>query len=549
MNESATHPEAPRGSTRASPVQRMGLVAPHYPPRARAARHVGGGGSARAQTRHGGRLPARPRAALLIACLLIGACTRALPEPPQAPLAIPGAWSTVVKADPGDGPSASPAPEQVRPADLARWWSHFGEPELDALVTATLAGNLELAGLRARVRALRVGVPIIAAAALPTVDVAGTGDLRRDDLFTGRFGIPAQTQATFLAGFDARWELDLFGGIDARTRAAGAQAEFADLTASDLALTLTAETVRQWLELRGLRVQQRILLARIDAERERVDLLRDRLRAGLVTEADLALVEAGLASLSAGLPPLAEAITRSGHRLSVLTGRAPGMLRLVDVRPGQELPSPPEVPDPGLPAELLGRRPDVRAALARLEASGALVAAAKADRWPRLMLFGLLASTGEESRTFNVGPGLVYALMPQIRLPLLAGGALGAEVERREAEREEARQYWGRVMLAALEDVEGALTGLRQGQARLTATREALDRARLAEALAAARERGGLEDHFPVLDARRRVWDLEDDESRTRVRLLTLTVALYKALGGGWSASSSPAEAPSNGAE
>jgi outer membrane protein TolC len=176
----------------------------------------------------------------------------------------------------------------------------------------------------------------------------------------------------------------------------------------------------------------------------------------------------------------------------------------------------------------------VRTALVRLVAAGARVDSARADRYPRLMLTGLLGMNGEESRSFSIGPGLIYQLLPRVSLPIFNAGALAAEVEGRRADEEVARRTWGQVMLRALEDVESALTGVSRERERLGATRRALEQARLAERLAAARERGGLEDYFPVLDARRRAWELEDAGMQSAVRLLTQTVALYKALGGGW---------------
>ncbi|HAZ61074.1 MAG TPA: hypothetical protein DCY89_05815 [Gammaproteobacteria bacterium] len=445
-------------------------------------------------------------------------CTSPHTARPEAPLAAPDAWAAELTA-------------RTR-ADISRWWQHFGEPELDALITATLTGNLDLAAARARVRTLRAQAEVTGSAARPALGVTGQGGRLRDDVFTGLFGIPDQSRTIYQTGFDASWEIDLFGGVAARTRAARAEADAAALGVEDLAISLTAETARQWLELRGQRERHRILLARIATERERATLLADRVRAGLSTDAELAVVQADLATLEAAIPPLAEVIDRTGYRLAVLGGQSPARVQLGEQ--AQRLPEAPVVPDPGLPAELLARRPDVRAAVLRLDATGARIDAARADRLPRFMLTGLIGARGDEGRTFSVGPGLIYQLLPQIRLPLLAGGGLKAQVEAREAEQEFARQRWGQVMLDALEDVEGALTGLTRERERLSAQRQALERARLAETLATARERGGLEDYFPVLDARRRTWELEEAEVQSNVRLLTQTVALYKALGGGW---------------
>jgi NodT family efflux transporter outer membrane factor (OMF) lipoprotein len=476
---------------------------------------------------HGAARKALPALPALLLCGCLGpAASR-----PESPLPTPEAWATPVQA-------------AVR-ADIAGWWAGFKDPELDALIAATLDGNLELAAARARVTALRARAVVAGSARLPVVGATGEGGLLRDDLFTGRFGLPDQERAGYQAGFDASWEIDLFGGIDARTRAAAADAEAAALSAADLAITLTAETARGWLELRGLRARLQILERRIQTEQERRGLLADRVRAGLATDAELAMVEADLATLESALPTLAEELARTRYALAVLTGRPPAAS--VVREPGDGLPAAPAIPEPGLPAELLARRPDVRTALVRLVAAGARVDSARADRYPRLMLTGLLGMNGEESRSFSIGPGLIYQLLPRVSLPIFNAGALAAEVEGRRADEEVARRTWGQVMLRALEDVESALTGVSRERERLGATRRALEQARLAERLAAARERGGLEDYFPVLDARRRAWELEDAGMQSAVRLLTQTVALYKALGGGWT--SGPESGPESGSE
>jgi outer membrane protein, multidrug efflux system len=464
--------------------------------------------------------PVRRSCALLaLTCLGLGGCFNPLAVRPDSPVEAPTAWASALDSE--------------ERAEIGQWWSRFGDPELDALVARTLAGNFDLAAARARVLALRAQASATGSASLPQVGAAAEGGLLRDDLLTGRFpGIPDQSRAFFQGGFDASWELDLFGGIAARSRAAEADAEVAALSAEDLAVTLTAETARHWLELRGNRERLRILNSRIATERERAHLLADRVRAGLATDSELAVVEADVATLEASVPVLEEAVARTGFRLAVLSGEPP--VAAQHIESGHVLPTPPVIPHPGLPAELLARRPDVRAAVLRLDAAGALIDAAEAERYPKVTLSGLLASNGEDSRTFSIGPGLVYQLLPRIRLPLFTGERLKAQVKAREAEQEVARQQWGQVMLIALEDVEGSLTGVARERERLEATRSALEQARLAVELAAARERGGLEDYFPVLDARRRVWELEDAETQSSVRLLTQTVALFKALGGGW---------------
>jgi outer membrane protein, multidrug efflux system len=451
-----------------------------------------------------------------------------VPEKPTAALEVPDHWQEAQVSDTGPGP------------ELSQWWVNFDEPELEALVQQTLEHNRNLAEARLRIRALRAAVRGSEAALQPSVDAAASGGLRRDDNQTGRFRIPDQQQSYYQSGFDARWELDLFGGLAAGVAASEAEAQAASFNADALQVTLAAETARLWFEHRGAQRRSAILEAQIAAERERVNLLEDRVRAGLAAESELAAVRADLASLETGLPPLAEAVARSRNQLALISGRAPVTLQLAV---SGELPAAPAIPAPGLPSRLLERRPDVRQAMVAVDAANARVGVARSALYPSFVISGALAAVGEESQSFSLGPGLLYALAPQIRLPLFNGGRLRAQVEARNAELEQSVVRWEQAMLTALEDVESALAGVGNEGRRLATAREAVRRARLSEQLAASRYEGGIGDYFPVLDARRQAWALEDGVAQSEIRQLTQMVALYKALGGGWDAEANAAEA------
>lgn len=451
----------------------------------------------------------------------LGACSQLTP-PPESARVVPAAWTAT-------------APGEIADAHLDRWWKIFGDPVLDGLVDATLTDNPDLVGARARLRAARAAARVSDARQLPDVGGSASLGVRRDEQQTELFRQRDATQSFFEAGFDASWELDVFGGVHAAQVAAAEDAAAAAFAAEAVQVTLAAEVAREYFGLRGAQARLAVADRNIALQEEALGLLRSRARAGLASELDVAKADTDLAGLRALRAPLVDAIAQSGHRLMVLSGRTPGGLAPALAVPAP-LPATPTWPDLGLPSDMLARRPDLRRARAAVLAANARVGVARADLFPKFTLSGLFAAAGETGPQIRLGPGLVFALAPSVRLPIFTAGRLRAQVEIRDAELESAVAAHDAVLLEALREVEGAASSAAQEGRRLVALDAAVASARRARALALSRQQSGVDDYFAVIDAQRALYGSEDLQAASATARMQHLVALYKALGGGWDA-------------
>lgn len=389
-----------------------------------------------------------------------------------------------------------------------RWWSVFGDAQLEQLIAEAAENNLDLEIAAARVREARAMRGITASRGKIQVDgnASAIYDDDRDDRADE-------------ARFDARWELDFFGGIRRETDAATAEIAAVEETRRDVVVTLIAEVARNYVELRGAQVRIDILDARIRALSETRDIIRERRRAGLVTELDVTRITGFIDDTAATRASLEHAANAAIHRLGVLTGREPDALR-DRLAPHADIPAAPQMLPDVVPGELLARRPDVRAAERQLEAAAARIDVARAQWYPRISLLGTAG------RNFTLGPALHW--------PLLSGGRIRSEIEAERARRDAAEAAWRQAVLRALEDVETALSAYRRDLEEREKLESAVAAEKLATKLASERYRAGLENFLVVLDAERTLREREDRLARTETSLALSTIALYKALGGGF---------------
>lgn len=445
-------------------------------------------------------------------------------------------------------PMDEPLVDEAQAAREARWWTLFGDPLLEELVERALAGNLDLAIAAQRIREARAGIAIVGGDARPSADL-GASALRRESSTSvagGEF-LPPDAASYHSVGFDARWELDLFGRTAREVEAAEAERDARIEDSRAVLLSVVAEVARNYVELRASQAELALVTRELASQRETVELVDARVRAGLEDELALARARALASGTAARLPDLARRVAAHGHALAVLLGEWPGELdeRLEGNADGVAagIPIPPERIAAGLPLELVRRRPDVRRSERDLAQASALSAMAVAELYPRVTL-GL--SIGQESehladlfdsdaRAFSFGPSLLT--------PLFHGGILRWAIRARDAQEEAARLAHERSVLEALRDVEDALVQWSRSRERLPSLETA--RAHQEEALRLARERytGGLEDFLGVLDAERGRLEAEAEEVRGRAAVTTSAIALYKALAGGWEEAESTAPA------
>lgn len=452
--------------------------------------------------------------ALSVAAIaLLQACSSTPPSAPTLTAPVPAAWQ-------GQRDAAGGAPLQ------AGWWRDFGDPVLDGLVAQALAHNTDLRAAAARVAEARALGDAQRAAGLPTLDF-GFGGSRSQQ-------VSAATGKPYLSTvgqpqFQAAYEVDLWGRVDALNQAADAQLVASEAARDSAALSVAATTAAGYVNLRALDarldVAQRTLAARDSA----LQLARSRQERGYTSALETQQSEAEYRATAAVIPQLQLAIRRQEHAINLLTGAAPGT-----VPRGAALTALQLAPWPatGLPSDLLRRRPDIAGAEAQLAASDAQWAAARAQLLPSLRLS---ASFGRISSTALTGdPFKLWSLGGSVLAPLFDGGRLRAQVSASDARREQALAGYEKAVLTAFGEVEDQLAGIDE-LARQSTEVEAQRRA-LQETLRVARNRyrEGYASHLDELDAQRNLFSAEQTALQLRADQLTARINLDRALGGGW---------------
>ena len=383
-------------------------------------------------------------------------------------------------------------------APVAAWWTTFGDPVLDALVDRAVRSNPGLQEAQARVREARALRGVVAADLSPTVDASGRASRSRTSENVA--GLPTHTTNLFQAGFDAAWEIDLFGGVRRSVEAADAEVAASVEDRRDVLVSLLAEVARNYVELRGSQRQAAIAASNVAAQRQTLELTRTRLTAGLATELDVARAEATTHTTAAAIPSLESEARRAIHALGVLLGQAPDALS-AELTPASPLVVPPPQVPAGLPSDLLRRRPDVRRAERRLAAATARIGAAQAGLLPK---FSLTAALG------------------------LSSDAVQA------AREEQAFAAYRTVVLSSLREVEDALVALSKERERRASLEAAVAASLRASELASQLWTAGRSDFLSVLQAERDVFAAQDALVLSDRRAASDLVALYKSLGGGW---------------
>lgn len=425
------------------------------------------------------------------------------------------------------------------PEELARWWTLFADPELTSLEERAIAANLDLKQAEARVRQARAARAVAASGLGPTVD-GGASYRRSRSPETERS--PAVTSSLYEAGFDASWELDLFGGVRR-----GVEAADADLAASIEArnavlVSLSAELATNYLSLRGLQEQLAIARRNLAAQTQSAELIRRRFAVGFVSKLDVSRAEALAATTASQIPLLESAARQTIYSISILLGTEPAAL-MAELGPAAALPAAPPLVPTGVPSELLRRRPDIRKAEAVLHASTARIGVAEADLFPRFTISGSLGLQNSDfSSTFNRASRF-WSFGPALNWRLFDLGSTRANIELKKAVREEDLLAYQQTLLTALQEVENALIASTKEEERQAALATAVSANRQAVELAQKLYAAGEGDFLAVLDAQRSLYVTEDSLSQSRRNLVTQLVALFKALGGGWQAGEQP-EAP-----
>jgi NodT family efflux transporter outer membrane factor (OMF) lipoprotein len=431
-------------------------------------------------------------------------------------------------------------------AELAAWWTAFGDPKLDELVNRAVAQNLDVEDAAARIREARAQERVAGAAALPTVDATGSVTRQRISEHaipappgsgpgggSGSFGLPGSEFTTWRVGFDASWEIDLFGRNQRSIEAAKARTGAAIWNLRDVQVSIAAEVASAYLRLRTLQQQIAIAEAEVERQQRAAQIVHARVRGGLVTGQDLEQQNSSLNAAIAAISPLKAQADAQIHKIGVLTGTSPEAL-IADLSPaGASSPAPPQVPA-GLPSDLLRRRPDIRAAERNLAAATADIGVATADLYPRFSLSAAPALVSTALATLLQWGSRSFTAGASVDWPIFNGGRTRANIEVTNARQEQALIAYRKTILTALQDVDDALSAVDNDKRQLANEGNALLSATRAEEIARTRYRGGLVTYSDVLQAQANRISLENQVAETKGALARDTVALYKALGGGW---------------
>lgn len=454
-------------------------------------------------------------------------------------------------AGPSSAGAVRPGAAFIRAADgtsiaaptVAQWWSALGDTTLDELERRALAANPNVQVAEARLKQARASLRLERANALPSANAQATylhAQLPGIDLGQSGGGGGGSTALNFYnVGFDASWEIDLFGGQRRKVEAARASIGAAEASVADAQVSLTAEVAQAYINLRDR--QQRIVLARDSAERQRamLALTRQREAAGTASALDVDRLQGLVEQSDAAILPLAAERDAYLNALAVLAGEAPGALDAI-LAEKRAVPLPPAEVAIGDPTALLQRRPDIRAAERQLAAATAKIGVAEAAKFPRLSFMGLIGIGGTKpGDIFDLGK-LSALAVPQLSWNFLDFGRNAARVGQAEGARDEAAAQYRGAVLGALRDAEDSLS--RYAARRQTAASAARSLAVASRTTTLMRQRfdAGTATLIDVLDAERQRVAAEQSLSQATAAMTADYVSIQKALGLGWTDASPP---------
>ncbi len=468
----------------------------------------------------------RPAVALPLIALSLSACSQtdeyARPKTP-----LPAAWNESARNESGDTRDRG-----VWPA--TDWWKQFHSPMLDAYMRLAETSNFDLAAAAARVRQADAQARISGAPLLPAVDAnAGVQRAQTPTQTPNNPNSRPVAKNSFTTSLSVSYELDFWGKNAAAVEAAEANAEASRFDRQTVALTVQASVASSYFNGLGLRDRLEAADANL-ANAERVlDAIKDRVRFGTATELDVAQQESVVANLRAAVPPLEQQLRQNANTLAVLVGWLPEQMRSDDGTLSTVV-----VPAvaPGLPSDLLQRRPDIQYAEAQLIAANADIGAARASLFPSVKL---TAEYGFESLALSTllhSNSVLFSLGSGIAQPIFHGGALRGERDYRQARYDELVQTYRKAVVSAFSDVENAVVANHKTAEEETAQKAAVDTAQRAYDIAMAQFSAGLIDITTLLNTQKTLFAAEDALAQARLGHIQAAVGLFKALGGGWRA-------------
>lgn len=446
-----------------------------------------------------------------LACAMTGCASHAPVAEPPPKVDLPAAWTAAETSKHQEWPDKN-------------WWQRFGSPELTRLVDEGQSSNLELAGALARVRQAEAEARIAGVSLLPAANFYSDAS-RAMPIGRGS----ASTSAG--SGVQVSYEVDFWGKNKASVASAEASLDANRFDRQTVALTVTSGIVSTYLQVLSLHDRLAVAREHVANAEHVLALVEAQQSAGAASPLDLARQRSAVAQQKSELPGLMQQEREAQAALAILLGKTP---QTFSVGPqGLDTVTLPEV-SPGLPSELLSRRPDIRRAEANLAAANANVAVARANLFPSINLTGAMGAQSSALLSLLNAPNLLANVSVSLMAPIFDGGRLKRERDLALARKQELVQVYRATVIAALSEVESALGQIHSldEQRRLKTTE--LEQARQAYDLSEIRYKVGAEDLMTVLDTQRALSDVQNDMGILKLKRLQATVSLYKALGGGW---------------
>ncbi len=457
---------------------------------------------------------------LLLELLLVG-CAAVGPDYVPPEVSTPKEWNTSL--------SGGLKGESVDPRTLAAWWSTFHDPVLTKLIDRAVAGNLDLRQAQARVREARARRGIAGANSFPTINSGGAVIKNRTSEATGG----GTANDLYIAGFDAAWELDVFGGVRRSVEAAGAAQQASEEGLHDVMVSLLAEVALNYVEVRSYQTRLTIAEANRKAQEQTYAMTLTRSEAGLTSRLDVEQARYNLEETRSQIPPLQIGQEQAKNRLAVLLGEKPGFLKEA-LAERKDIPTPPPEIAIGVPADVLRRRPDVRRAERVLAAQTAAIGVATAELYPKFTLTGVIGLESLSLNTLFKTGSRAYAIGPAFAWNIFDAGRIRQNIEVRNAIQEQALLTYESSVLTALADVENALVAYADEQHRQQSLVQAAQAAQRAVLIAEDQYTSGLTDFQNVLNGQRALLSLQNQLALSKGGVTSNLIGLYKALGGGW---------------
>jgi len=415
------------------------------------------------------------------------------------------------------------------PEILAKWWRSLNDSKLSSLEERAVKGNLDLKIAQARILEARALRGISKADFFPNINASASATNYRNSENSSSF----QEHKLYSAGFDAGWEVDVFGGIRRSVEAAQANLEATQMDLYDVLVSLLAEVALNYVEVRTFQTALTVTESNIKSQEETYELNRSRYQAGIINELAVQQSLYSLEQARSLIPALQTGLEAAKNRLAVLLGEKPGAVHheLAERKP---IPVPPVTVAVGVPADAMRRRPDIRRAERDLAAQTARVGVATADLYPKFHLIGSIGLESVSTGNLLTPDSRAWSITPGVSWNIFRGGAIRQNIKVQSARQEQALIQYESAVLNAQEEVENVLVAYAEQQRRRESLAAATSAAQKAVQLAQDQYKVGLVDFSNVLDAQRSLLSFQDQLAQSNGAVTSNLIRLYKALGGGW---------------